>query len=72
MKFNVNEYVKVKLTDRGKKILSAEGLDFYHKPDKDGWSSWQLWHLMETFGKHISMSSFPPFETEIEILHETQ
>lgn len=66
-KININEYVKVKLTDYGKEI-------FYHqydninktygkeiiKPsyptvDSDGYTSFQLWYFMNLYGRHIDM-----------------
>lgn len=86
--FNINEYVRVKLTPRGKAIHRADHDAFnaqfpnakseYHAPEEDaeGWSKWQAWSLMQTFGPHISMGSEPPFETNIEflanIVHEPQ
>ena len=79
--FNVNEYVRVKLTERGKKCLrenydklaQAWGgkLTFQFRlpeEDADGWSRWQMWSLMQDLGPHISMGSEPPFETSIEVL----
>ena len=66
-KININEYVKVKLTDYGKEI-------FYHqydnlnktygkeiiKPsyptvDSDGYTSFQLWYFMNLYGRYIDM-----------------
>lgn len=38
------------------------------KPDENGWCTWQLWDLMNTFGDHIYNGCQPPFELEIEIL----
>ena len=83
--FNVNEYVRVKLTERGKKCLrenydklaQAWGgkLTFQFRlpeEDADGWSRWQMWSLMQDLGPHISIGSEPPFETSIEVLANTQ
>ena len=78
MKLNINEYVKVKLTDKGRAIhkkqyeelfASCPELMNYRPPreDADGWSKWQLWDLMQRFGPHISLGVEVPFETEIEI-----
>jgi len=82
-KFNVNNYVKVKLTERGKEILRDrhEELDHHIKSrggkgvgtfilrlDEEGYYKTQLWMLMETFGEHISIASEPPFETDIILL----
>jgi len=79
MKFNVNDSVRVRLTDYGKEILRKE-FDVMHesfpmafkefalpKEDSEGWSSWQMWSLMETFGKYIRLGGEVPFHTEIEI-----
>lgn len=35
--------------------------------DKDGWSRWQAWSLMQDLGPHISMGMNPPFETTIRV-----
>lgn len=79
MKFNVNSYVRVKLTDLGRERLKADHDALwvgrkrtydYHLPpeDADGWSKWQLWDLMESLGKYMGMGRHPPFETEMEIV----
>ena len=80
IRFNINEYFRVKLTPRGKAIHRAEHDAFtaqfpnakieYHAPEEDaeGWSKWQAWSLMQTFGPHIAMGFDPPFETTIEVL----
>ncbi len=79
MKFNINNTVRVKLTDHGRKIHHFQHLELnkqmprtrvpYRAPteDAEGWSEWQLWHLIETFGPHVGMGMKQPFETEIEI-----
>lgn len=78
MKFNVNNYVKIKLNERGKEILLKEWEampESYRsrypfkspKEDEEGWSKWQLWNVMETFGPHIFLGCVNPFDTEIEI-----
>jgi hypothetical protein len=78
---NINNFVRVKLTDFGRKIHREEherfvkqfpgvhSLSEYTAPKEDdrGWSKWQLWCLMETFGEHCVMGHLPPFETTIEI-----
>jgi hypothetical protein len=85
MKFNINQYVKVKLTEKGKEILlndhnridkqlkesGAKGLGtFILRLDKDGYYKEQLWKVMRVFGEHMSNGYEPPFETEIEIVEE--
>ncbi len=79
MKFNINEKVRVRLTQRGKALHREDHAKFWAhlgdkapqyippREDESGWSEWQMWHLMQDFGPHITLGSQPPFETEIEI-----
>jgi hypothetical protein len=64
--FNINDYVYVRLTDRGRTILMQQ-----HQPapveDPDGYSRWQLWHLMSVFGQHVYNGCLVPFEMTIKI-----
>lgn len=79
IKFNINYYVRVKLTDHGRKLHRQQYRELYNqlpitamtpytppKEDDEGWSKWQLWDLMQRFGPYICISKPPPFETEIE------
>jgi hypothetical protein len=70
MKFNINNYVRVKLTPKGKDVLRARAKPI-PKEDKYGWSRWQLWTLFEVFGNYVHVGSDAPFETEIEIETES-
>ena len=76
--FNINNIVRVKLTDHGRSIhrerfrkLNAKRKvtsDIKYSPpveDKDGWSRWQLWALMEAFGEHSGLLK-SPFHGDIE------
>ena len=87
MEFNINHYVKVKLTERGRKILKEQHEEFVRaspgisenmkiykpqKEDDEGWSTWQMWDLMSTLGQHWYMGSIPPFETVIIIDQEEE
>jgi Mn-dependent DtxR family transcriptional regulator len=75
MDFNINDYVMVQLTERGKRLhrerhddLFKHGCPYEYAPPKEdamGWSRWQAWELMQAFGEHISMGSEPPFGTHI-------
>lgn len=76
VRFNINGYVSVRLTASGKLIHRREydelrklspRLPKYKapKPDANGYTQWQLWHLMQTFGPAISHGAEPPFEMEI-------
>jgi len=79
IKFNINQTVRVKLTEHGRRIhrqfrelnarLPLKGTFKYTPPkeDEEGWSRWQLWELMERFGEHCGMCKTLPFETEIEL-----
>ena len=82
MQFNINNYVRVRLTDHGREIhqrnhfsllgampsdVRAEFPYVSPKEDQDGWSEWQLWHLMREFGPWIRMTGEPPFSTLIEV-----
>jgi hypothetical protein len=74
--FNVNHIVRVRLTDIGREICRKDHETVYAryptkpayvppKEDENGYSSWQLWSLMEMFGARLGMGFNPPFETEI-------
>jgi hypothetical protein len=76
--FNVNETVRVKLTERGLQTLRerhdeiarqypAFGSFKPPKTDADGWSEFQLWSLMRSLGPHILMGGPTLFETTIQI-----
>jgi hypothetical protein len=79
MTFNINNHVRVRLTDLGRQIHRADYDDLVklcgHVPypytpvaeDKDGWSEWQAWCLMSLFGKHLGNGRPLPFETVIRI-----
>lgn len=77
MPFNINETVKIRLTDYGRQLHRADWEEWnkqlpkafheYHPPkeDKNGWSQWQMWDLMKQFGNHCGLGCRPPFETTI-------
>lgn len=81
MKFNINDEVRVRLTDVGRaihrknhddlfKAWGARGVMPEYRPPKEdpgGWSTWQLWDLMHEFGRHCYNGAKIPFETEIDI-----
>ncbi len=62
--FNINDRVKVKLTELGQVVLNnsvteavknISELTNYspYKPDKDGYIEIQLWQFMNIFGEHF-------------------
>ena len=69
-KFNINQKVKVKLTDYGKKILDTYFAELnispmhytLYKVDKSGYITFQMWDLMSIFGEHIYMGAPICFE----------
>lgn len=80
MTFNINDNVKVRLTELGRKILDDQHCAHEarfpavkqfgrHDPqeDGDGWSKWQLWELMNKFGAHLGNGRPTPFHTIIRI-----
>jgi hypothetical protein len=83
MDFNINERVRVKLTDHGRKIHREDHEAFWsqqpehvqarfpYKPpkeDAEGWSEWQMHNLMELFGSHVGVAKELPFETTIQLV----
>lgn len=78
IKFNINDTVKVKLTDMGKDIYYHQYDQFnltpeYPEVDEIGYTKFQLWELMRLYGQCISMTGTVknntlPFHTEIIIL----
>ena len=80
--FNINDYVKVKLTEKGKYIyyhqfddMNVDILKRGGKPlnpielkyDDEGYTEFQMWHLMEIFGKYLFNGCNIPFETTIKL-----
>lgn len=77
--FNVNCNVKVRLTDLGRNVHRQRHTDlcggrddipYSLREDEDGWSTWQMWSLMEAFGSHMGMTAPLVFETNIVLLSE--
>ena len=62
-RFNINDYVKVKLTAHGynvhemhyKKYLGANYNEKYYAPavDREGFTKYQLWEFMNIFGEYM-------------------
>lgn len=67
--YNINDKIKVKLTEHGKTILRNEVADtmrklqnlnlpddyFPYPEDEDGYTEFQLWDFMNIFGSHFYM-----------------
>lgn len=76
--FNLNWYVKVKLTETGMRHLMDRHLEMFEfwdrygkmmpeylppKFDSDGYTKYQMWHLMQIFGSKMHMGGPLPFES---------
>ena len=70
---NLNEYIKVKLTDKGKEIYKNHyhDIDDEYVPtldvDEEGFCKFQLWEFMQIFGEHFRMGGGSPCETNVKI-----
>ena len=78
IEFNVNDYVKVKLNQKGLNELQRQHYELSKvfpslhefrlpKTDQDGYSKWQLHSLMNTFGHMMTLGNEVPFDTVIKI-----
>ena len=65
MKFNLNNYVRVKLTPAGHQILKAKYGEI--KINQNGWYQTQFWILMEDFGSHMNLGGPEPFDMNVEL-----
>ena len=81
-KINLNQKVMVCLTDKGRQHLIDRHQRIYGEhaskhpfrgaeEDDDGFSTWQLWHLMGVFGELLQHPTYdPPMETEIFVVED--
>jgi hypothetical protein len=72
MKFNMNNYVEVVLTERGAEIYNECWKSYKSLlPKKSGdVLKDPLWSIMETFGQHVGLGANSPFENcEIDLLN---
>lgn len=76
-RMNINDFVWVRLTDRGREIdrkkhdelrAIAPTIGPYVPTAKGRWSRWQLWQVMHRFGEHCYLGCDPPFDTEIALV----
>ena len=77
-KININEFVRVKLTDHGKDIYEHHNDDLMKKVESDyvkealkpiplsyddeGYTDFQLWNFMNIFGRHMFNGAEPVIE----------
>lgn len=81
IRLNLNEPIKVKLTDLGKEIYYHQydrvnqiaGREIckpkFPKEDENGYTEFQLWCFMELYGEHIGMT-LPNVIEPLEIVYE--
>lgn len=69
IKYNMNDYVLLKLTEEGRKIYAKQVEQRFAiaaaEVEKAGWIRLQLWEVMNIFGANCFNGSSTPFETEI-------
>ena len=66
VKINMNDSIKVKLTDLGKEIYyhqfddciraGAKIKPHFPEVDEDGYTMFQLWNFIELYGEHIGVT----------------
>lgn len=76
-KANLNDYIKVKLTEYGRMIYRESFVSFgLQEPkinvDEDGYTRLQIWDFMYTFGDKMRMGFELPCETNVEIQIEVE
>lgn len=81
VRINLNETVKVKLTDLGRDIFyhrydeinKAYGREIckpsYPKEDENGYSEFHLWEFIQLYGTHIGMAK-PNVINPLEIIYD--
>lgn len=82
IKVNINDIVKVKLTEDGLDVMRKRreetnnmlrtfgGTEMpEYQPDEEGYSSFQMWALMDIFGGYMTVGTKLMFETEILVPH---
>lgn len=86
MIFNINEYIKVQLTDYGREMHRKNHDEFWSKiphpvllgdytppkEDEDGWSTWQMWTFMEQFGRYMRLGMENVIKTDIIIVKDEE
>jgi hypothetical protein len=78
VKFNMNDIVRVKLTDKGKeiflnldkkidkRIVDIIGFNVYGwRIKEDGYVDMQMWEFMQVFGNHMKLGNDLPVEMDI-------
>ena len=78
--FNINEFIKVKLSQKGKLVYSEHQIEIQKRfnrdkikidvplnveVDSEGFTEFQLWRFMEIFGSHMYCGAEPIIEGPI-------
>lgn len=78
--FNINEFIKVKLSQKGKLVYSEHQIEIQKRFNRDkikidvplnvevnseGFTEFQLWRFMEIFGSHMYCGAEPIIEGPI-------
>ena len=78
--FNINEFIKVKLSQKGKLVYSEHQIEIQKRfnrdkikidvplnaeVDNEGFTEFQLWRFMEIFGSHMYCGAEPVIEGPI-------
>ena len=66
MIFNINDWVKVKLTPYGKRVMESQGVTV--KVDNEGKTSFQFWIFMNTFRDYWYATAEAVIEGYIEVV----
>ena len=71
-KANLNDYIKVKLTEYGRMIYRESFVSLgLQEPkinvDEEGYTRFQIWEFMQTFGDKMRMGHELPCDTNVEI-----
>jgi hypothetical protein len=75
-KTNTNSFIKVKLKPAGVEILRKQHESIFYKDlerfpfktpqvDNDGYTKFQMWVFMRTFGNFLVWGGEAPFETDV-------
>lgn len=63
IEINLNDFIKVKLNDRGKDVYRHSLFGQDPKVDENGYTEFQLWVFMNIYGAYIGMTDPPILET---------
>lgn len=79
MIFNLNDYIRVRLTETGRRLHREKWEECHrhyprifptYKPPKetDGWYSQQFWALMQDYGQDLRLGFDQPFDMNVDLV----